>query len=419
MHTHLVDTPPSITTPWWKLLLLTIVSAVINFGLVLGITQLNVNKPDWAAPLFEIAAQYNPDQKLPENPYALREFFFKWDSYYYVDIAQNGYEKQSFDAYKRHNWAFFPLYPALIRTIAQATTLPLTPELLLTIGIALSNIFFFLGLLVWKQLAAVLKMSTGQWWTFVLTLLFFPLSYVFHFVFTESLFFFLSSLALLLAIRQRYITASWIIGLAAITRITGVVLLPLLMGYYWWNHVRHKSLASEVPFLAGISIISLTPIWLFLTYLQSITGELLAPLRIQNAWDNSSSIPFATFIGYFKDYGLTFQPVHALSIVLLTGCWALLLYQAIKLSRRPLEETKAYWLLWTFSVILVLINSSVNNRSSIFRYTLTVPFLFAIIAQLQASRWHWSWLLPLWIIFIGLHVLFLAFFLLQIPAYGF
>jgi Gpi18-like mannosyltransferase len=418
MHINLHPGSP-ISTPWWVLLALTLVSAVVNFSLVLGITQLRIQPAPIVQPLLQLAAQYNPDQQPVEHPFALREFFYKWDSYYYVEIAQNGYTRQSFSEYKRQNWAFFPLYPALIGAIANISGQAKTPETLLAIGIILSNIFLFLGLLVWKKLAVALKMTPVQWWIFLVTIFLFPLSYVFHFVFTESLFFFLSSLALWLTIRHRYITASWIIGLTAITRITGIFLLPLLLGYYWLNHARHKHLRTELPYIAGMSIIALTPLWLFLTYLQTITGELLAPLKIQSAWDNASSLPFATFLGYFNDYGLTFQPEHGLSILLLLGCWALLIYQAVKLRRLPFKRTQAQWLLWTFSLILVLVNSSINNRSSIFRYTLSIPYLFVILAQLQQTKWRWGWLIPLWTIFAVLHVLFLAFFLLQIPAYGF
>jgi Gpi18-like mannosyltransferase len=419
MHINLFNSSKAITTPWWVLLLLTFFSALINFGLVLGITQLRISQPAWATPLLQLAKQFNPDQKLAEQPFALREFFYKWDSYYYVTIAENGYEKQPFDAYKRHNWAFFPLYPALIRTLAAATTLPRSPELLLAIGIAVSNLFFFCGLLVWKRLATQLKLTESQWWIFVVTLLFFPLSYVFHFVFTESLFFFLSSLALLQISTHRYLSAAWIIGLASITRITGIFLLPLLLIFYWWNHARYKSIWKEISYLAGMSIVAITPLWLYLAYLGSITGEFLAPLKIQSAWDNSNSLPFATFIGYFNDYGLTFSADHGLSIVLLVLCWLLLIGQAFKIKKMVPASAKIHWLLWAFSIILLLVNSSINNRSSIFRYTVTIPYIFVALSMISSTTRKWLAIIPLWIISLCLHVVFLSFFLLQIPLYGF
>jgi Gpi18-like mannosyltransferase len=64
------------------------------------------------------------------------------DGSWYISIARNGYEKKLFDLEKEHNWAFFPLYPLVLRAVAGFT------GNYRLVGIALSNLFFFVALIL-------------------------------------------------------------------------------------------------------------------------------------------------------------------------------------------------------------------------------------------------------------------------------
>ena len=294
-----------------------------------------------------------------------------------------------------------------------------TTDTYLFIGMFLSNIFLFAGLLVWKHLANLLKMTQGNWNLFLIFLFFFPLSYVYHLVFTESLFFFLSSLALLWMAERKFLPAAWITGLAAATRVTGIFLVPLLLYSYYRENMKTEKNLANFAWLTGLSLISLTPLALFFNYLAALTGELLAPLKIQAAWNNDGFVPFSSFIGYFKDYGFTFHPDHGLSILLLCISWLLVIWSGYQLYTKRHTLTTPLLLMWLFTVALVFINSSVNSRSSIFRYTTTIPYLFVILGYFFNGKIT-RWLSPSVIgVFILFHVLFLAFFLWQIPIYGF
>jgi Gpi18-like mannosyltransferase len=409
---------PQITTPWWKLLLLTLLSAVANYALAAGLLQIRIDQPSWAAPLTKIADAENPGQTISDQ-ITVSNLFYKWDSYYYVTIAQNGYDDVAFNTSKRYNWAFFPLYPTLLKLATSIPWLPQTTDSYLITGMLLSNIFLFASLLVWKRLANLLKLTQGNWNLFLIFLLLFPVSYVYHFVFTESLFLFLSSLALLWMAERKFLPAAWITGLAAATRVTGIFLVPLLLYSYYRENMKTEKNLADFAWLTGLSLISLTPLALFFNYLAALTGELLAPLKIQAAWNNDGFVPFSSFIGYFKDYGFTFHSDHGLSILLLCISWLLVIWSGYQLYSKRHTLTTTQLLMWLFTVALVFINSSVNSRSSIFRYTTTIPYLFVILGYFfngKITRWLSPSVMGVFLLF---HVVFLAFFLWQIPIYGF
>ncbi len=416
MPINLRRTPP-LRTPWWKLLLLVLLSAAINYALVIFFQYIRVYKPIWAQPLTDLSAQYNPDWKRPESPFTPTQLFYKWDSFFYIDIAQNGYKQAPFSALQRQNWAFFPLYPAVVRLVGALA--PSVDGLLLA-GMLASNVLFFLALLCWRNLFAKLNVPITHWHLFLALLLLFPVAYVYHFVFTESLFLLLSGLFFLQLEKHQYVRAAWLVGLLTITRITGLIFLPVLLFAVWNNHTQAKSTATQVAHGIGLSLIGLTPVFLFLTYLGAITGEPLAPLKIQAAWDNAGFVPFKTFLGYLTDYGLSAYWPHVLSIVLLVLSWFILSRRSWQLIKREKPLSALEWSLILASAALVFVNSSLQNRNSIFRYTTTIPYLYLLAAVWLSKQQQLQFLkYGVLALFIGLHILFLGFFVLQIPMYGF
>lgn len=406
-----------LRTPWWKLLLLVLASACINYVLVIFFQYVRVYQPAWAAPLTQLSAEYNSNYKRPPFPYTPSELFNKWDTFYYLDIAQNGYKQAPFSNVKRENWAFFPLYPLSLRLFA---LVGLSMDGLVIAGLLFSNVFFFLALIAWRNLFENMNVPIKHWHLFLALLVLFPLGYIYNFVFTESLFLWLSGLFFLRLEKHEYVWAAWLVGLLAVTRITGLIFLPVLLFAVWNNHTRIKSTTMQVTHVIGLSIVSLTPLFLFLTYLGALTGEPLAPLRIQAAWDNAGFVPFKTFLGYLTDYGLMLYWPHVLSILLLIGCWLIVSKRAWYLLKREKPWGQLEWSLIIASLALVFVNSSLNNRNSIFRYTTTIPYAY-LLASVWLSKQQQLHFLKngTLVVFAGLHLIFLAFFVLQIPMYGF
>jgi Gpi18-like mannosyltransferase len=111
---------------------------VVNFFAVLALNRFNL-KGDTAYTWID-QNQFSQHQQW--NPVSLHA---RWDSFWYLDIAQNGYVFKG--AEKLSNIVFFPLYPLLIKVASF-----LVGGNLIFAGWFLSIIFLFLALLYFSQL---------------------------------------------------------------------------------------------------------------------------------------------------------------------------------------------------------------------------------------------------------------------------
>ena len=78
------------------------------------------------------------------------------DVNWYVGIAERGYEQISFNADVQRNWAFFPLFPLLLRLASY-----LTGEFVIT-GMALSHICFLLALFFLHRVSLLFGLSVND-----------------------------------------------------------------------------------------------------------------------------------------------------------------------------------------------------------------------------------------------------------------
>jgi Gpi18-like mannosyltransferase len=144
-----------------------------------------------------------------------------FDGEHYVNVAEGGYAKGS--------PAFFPLYPLLMRLAAVLFGGPVSPGALSVYGVLISLVAFLFALYFVYRIAEDgwgLRAAQGA----VLALAFFPTSFFFNAVYTESLFLALSAGAIWAAsVRKDFLLACLLAGLATATRSVGVLLLfPLV-----------------------------------------------------------------------------------------------------------------------------------------------------------------------------------------------
>jgi hypothetical protein len=148
----------------------------------------------------------------------------RWDAIHYLAIASHGYAVGA-------NTPFFPLYPLLIRGLGYVLgSDPLA-------GIVISTVSFGVALALLHRLTE-LELGRRAADATVLLVAFAPLSFFFTAVYTESLFFALSVGALYAARRERWALAAGVGALAAITRVTGVLLVIPLAAMYLKEHRR-------------------------------------------------------------------------------------------------------------------------------------------------------------------------------------
>src|SRR3990172_7421734 len=128
---------------------------------------------------------------IPGAPSSGAALASRGDASWYLQIARLGYEARPFDASVQHDWAFFPLYPLLLRAAAWFTgEYPLT-------GIGLSSALFLVALALVHELALAVGLSNDVARRAALVTALWPSSIFFSYPTTEALFLAVSTGSLL------------------------------------------------------------------------------------------------------------------------------------------------------------------------------------------------------------------------------
>ena len=159
----------------------------------------------------------------------------RWDSGWYVNIAQSGYSSSLQNVYL--NTAFFPLYPILIKGLAV-----LVGNYHLA-GLLISNLAL-LGtcLLLYRIITNRFETEIAQ--KSLLLLLLCPFSFFFSAVYTESLFLLLVVMVFYFGEQKKWLVASLFAAAAGATRLVGILtVIPLFFIYlesigYQWKNMR-------------------------------------------------------------------------------------------------------------------------------------------------------------------------------------
>lgn len=176
--------------------------------------------------------------------------FFKtaahWDSGYYLNIAKDGYLPER----EPSQYAFFPLYPYLMRAASHLTGSLMAGGLLVNlISLALAAA----GL--WAIARRLFDEGTG--WRSTLLLLVFPSAYFFVGIYGEALFLALSVGAYLATLHKKWWIAAVLAGLASANRVPGILVGALVALAYLesdaWKLTWQKVLQALALFLVGIS----------------------------------------------------------------------------------------------------------------------------------------------------------------------
>ena len=145
----------------------------------------------------------------------------RWDSYWYLDIAQNGYYLRGETDIS--NVVFFPLYPLLVRMLG-----PLAGGNLVLSGWILSSVFLMLAAGMLVRLTQEFHPDLDPQLT-VAFLLVHPMAFFLNAVYSESLFLFLSLATVYYALKRNFPVACIWAALASATRVAGVFLIVLLL----------------------------------------------------------------------------------------------------------------------------------------------------------------------------------------------
>lgn len=274
-----------------------------------------------------------------------------WDGGHYVGIAKNGYTPGQF--------VFFPLYPILINLLNK-----LMGDYV-SAGLAISFVSFIFAA---NLLYSLVKLEFGRQYAIrtLLAMLFFPLSFHFLTVYTESLFLFLTVATFFLARKKRYFLATVCAALASATRLAGLAtVLSLVLPIYLTEGFNKKNwwvILSPVGFLG------------YCFYLHAQTGDPFAFVKGQLAfWHSGLVIPGSSVIYAFRH--LTVEAVAANFRNLLDVVFAVFGIFAVWQVWRKLSLDYAI-----FSIIALLLPLFSPTIVAIPRYLVTIFPIFIVLS---------------------------------------
>jgi len=202
------------------------------------------------------------------------EILNKWDSGWYQSIAANGYH---YVAGAQSNVAFFPLYPLLVRGVhLMGLAVPYAG--------AVVSLACFAATLVMTYLLTRERFNEPVARLACLLLAFFPFSFFFSQVYTESLFALLTVLTLWLAQRQRWLLAAIATALAGSTRLIGLFLAVVVVGGYLSQHRKELSQVKVLGSAIGLLAVCSLGFIAFATYLQMTFGNARVFMEAQRFW---------------------------------------------------------------------------------------------------------------------------------------
>lgn len=358
----------------------------------------------WFSQYFQASTQYFPANHATSQ-FAFSSFRFldvwgRWDSGWYLKIAQQGYLFSNVGEQQGNSFAFFPLYPSLIKLFSLIIPQQfLSQEVWLFIAVALSNLFFLFGLVLFYYLVKDIlldKLKTEKEATSiasksVILLLFFPTSFFFSAAYSEALFFLLAVGSFSLIRSKKYFLASLVISLASVTRPYGILLLlPLLIDYFqdrkWQiSKINWQLFSFVLPILA-------LGAYLYYCYIQS--GDFLTFLHAQGEWSKQLSWPFKSisqpihFIGYITPLEKSFT-IGSLLLLLLSFkllpiswvIWANILNLIPLLSGTIISNLRYLILLFPLFVVLALLS---HNKPNLEKMLLAI---FLVLQVLLFSAW--------------------------------
>jgi mannosyltransferase PIG-V len=196
----------------------------------------------WAAALFALfvfVPNQNPraarwdDPTLTHDLGAVTDVWARWDSVWFLRIAEHGYSAASGAAS-----AFYPLYPGAVALIGRAFFGHyVLAGILISLAAALGA--FLLLYRIGEE-----RLDPDGSRRAVLYLALFPFALFLQAVYSESLYLLLTLAAFACAERRRFLLAGGAAGLAMLTRPTGIALLPALALLAWHERDRLRALGG-------------------------------------------------------------------------------------------------------------------------------------------------------------------------------
>lgn len=235
------------------------------------------------------------DRALSHDLGAVTDVWSRWDSVWFLRIAEHGYAEASPSG---AGPAFFPLYPALVRGVGWALG-----EHYVLAGILVSLAASLVAFLLFHRIAEE-RLGVDGARRSLLYLALFPTTFFLLAVYSEALFLALALAAFVLAERGRWAGAWIATGLAVLTRLAGLALVPALLVLAWRRGERGRALRFS-PFAVALAAI-------YPLLLRRTVGDAFAFAHAQKLWHRHLS-PAGPFGGIWDGLRAAWAGVEQLA----------------------------------------------------------------------------------------------------------
>ncbi len=360
---HPTGPVPTATDPGWRPSLL--------FGLWLWLGGLLVCA-------LVTAVSWLPFEYLRDAPRNLSEAiqnWHRWDTTWYVIIAESGYR------YDPRSAVFFPLYPILVKAADKVL-----PGDAFLAALVVSVLTCYAALVVVHRLVtSLLGAELGRRTTFYLVA--FPTGFFLFAAYNESLFIALAAGSLYAMRRQCWWLAGLLAGLTSATRMAGILLAVVFC--YEYLRQRRFSLRAVRPGLMWVGLAP-TGVLAYAAYCWSAFHDPLFFQKQQGAWFRSGfTLPWTPVIQALQQIGrdpLLLSPTAIRNLINVVCALGVLYVLGLALSGRwDLGADSRYLVLFAGMDILLPMLSPIHSDyplSSLWRYALECVPVFMVLAKM-------------------------------------
>lgn len=249
--------------------------------LIFGVTRIGVGLIAYlGAPLIQDHAETLYHLRPPDNT-ILDVFGSRWDTGFYVSIAEEGYK---YEGVPLPSVAFFPLLPLIMRAV-----MSLRVDAIVA-GVFITNTALLVATMLFYRLVSLewgTEVADRAIWYFLI----FPTSFFGSAIYSEALFL-LCAIGSLYSARRGYWEIAGILGFfAALSRLLGILVAPLLLVEWFLQY--QKPLISK-PKLWALLAPGLVPFGTiaYMAYLWRAFGDPLAFTHASAAWGRMASSPW-------------------------------------------------------------------------------------------------------------------------------
>lgn len=329
-----------------------------------------------------------------------------WDATWYRTIAEGGYPTSlpvgADGLVQQNQWAFFPLYPFLVRGFMQVTGgswAVVAPTVSLALG---AVAMLLIHRVIERGAPRAVAARPGLPLATVLLVSVFPTSVVLQVGYTEALALLLVAASLLAIVTRRYGWACAAVLALGFTRavalpMAAVVLVHAIVRWRQWRAAGQRPPGRDLAGIGALAVTAAVSGVAWIAICGWVTGVPDAYLQTQEAWRGvASTAPFEGW-GYVPGFWFGDAAVFVVlaAAVVVVGC--LVAPSAWRLGRELHAWSAAY---------LFYLAAAVEPGSSLARFlVLAFPLGAATAGVVTRPRWaRWAWTGAVVLLMLGLQV---------------